>query len=191
MAEISIYKDRMTEYIPPVLQRIKEFQGIIEGEYPEFEQLDKDREWVLDQAYLTTMGEDRVAEWETILGIIPIEGSSVGDRRDTIIARIRGQGKLNTSLINSIVNTFTGGTANSWVENGILYIEITPPPNNKQYRFANVEQEINKKIPAHLGVQISRNYYEWGEVKSSHATWQDVLGSFDTWNDVFINIVPR
>ena len=132
------------------------------------------------------MTEDRVVQWENILGIRPLENSTVQDRRETIIARIRGQGKLNTALINSIVNAFTGGTANSWVKDSVLYVEITPPPNNKQFQFANVEQELSLKVPAHLGFNVSRNYFEWRDIKANFATWGDVKDNLDTWNDVFL-----
>jgi hypothetical protein len=183
-----MYRERMLGYYPQVIQAIMEFKAIIEAEYPEFERLAENHEKVIADAYLTTMSEERIEQWENMLGIHPVEGSSVNDRRDTIIARIRGQGKLNTALINNIVNTFTGGTANSWVKNGVLYVEITPPPENKSYIFSNVQQELENKLPAHLVLNVSRNYYEWREVKNSSATWQDVLNEFGTWKEVLLTI---
>jgi uncharacterized protein YmfQ (DUF2313 family) len=171
---------------PPVLQSIAEFQAIIDSEYPELEQLNIEKENVLDNAYLLTMGEERLTQWEKLLNISPVKGSTLEDRRDTILARIRGQGKLNTELINTIVKTFTGGTANSYIKDGVLCIEITPPPENKSYIFTNVEQELKNKVPAHLGINVFRNYYEWDEVKNKCATWQDVLTEFSTWDDVLL-----
>jgi len=181
-----MYRERMNNYYPQVIQALEEFKSIIDSEYPEFEDLSLAKDRVIDDAYLLTMSEERVEQWENILGIRPLENSSVSDRRDTVIARIRGQGKLNTSLIDSIVNAFTGGTANSWMEDGVLYVEITPPPSNKQYKFANVEQELKKKVPAHLGFNVRRNYLEWVEVKNTYTTWQNVKGSFSNWNDVYL-----
>lgn len=181
-----MYRERMNNYYPQVIQVIEEFKSIIDAEYPEFEDLSVAKDKVVDDAYFLTMGEERIEQWENILGIRAVENSSVSDRRDTIIARIRGQGKLNTALINSIVNAFTGGTANSWIEDGVLYVEITPPPTNKQFKFANVEQELSKKVPAHLGFNVSRSYLEWAEVKNRYATWQDVKNEFATWTDVYL-----
>jgi hypothetical protein len=181
-----MYRERMNNYYPQVIQAISEFKAIIDAEYPEFEDLSVARISVANDAYLFTMGEERVEQWENVLGIQPLEESSISDRRETIVARIRGQGKLNSKLIDSIVNAFTGGKANSWVEDSILYVEITPPPGNKQFKFANVEQELSNKIPAHLGFQVSRNYHDWGEIKQSYTTWQDVKNNFDTWDDVFL-----
>ena len=182
----SIYGQRMINYYPQVISCIQEFRAIIRSDYPEFEQLNSSSEDVIEDAYLLTMNEDRIIQWEKILGIKPIANSTIDDRRETIVARIRGQGKLNTALINSIVNAFTGGTANSWVANSTLYVEITPPPNNKQFQFANVEQEIGKKIPAHLNYQVSRNYYTWGDINNNFATWSEMQADLPYWEDVYL-----
>ena len=183
-----MYRERMNAYYPEVIAKITEFKSIIDAEYLEFEDVSALKDSVTDNAYLTTMGESRVEEWEKIFGIRPVSGSTLEDRRETIIARIRGQGKLNSELISTIVSTFTGGIANSWVKDSILYVEITPPRDNKQYIFENVEQELKKKIPAHLGFQVKRNYFTWNDIANSYATWQDVYDNFDTWNDVYLFI---
>lgn len=181
-----MYKQRMNSYYPEVIRAIQEFRAIIDAQYPEFENLNEAIEGITKNAYLSTMEESRIVQWEKIFGIKPIEGSTLVDRRDTIIARIRGQGKLNTALIKSIVNAFTGGTANSWVEDNTLYVEITPPPGNKQFQFTNVENELRMKIPAHMDFKISRNYFDWKDINNSYSTWGDLKNNFDTWNDVLI-----
>ena len=178
----------MFDYYPMVIQKILEFQAIIDGESPEIEALAKGVERVTTDAYLTTMTEERVIQWEHILGIRPRVDSTIDQRRDTIIARIRGQGKLNTELINLIVNTFTGGTAKSWVSNSTLYVEITPPPNDKRYQFEDVNQEIARKTPAHLGLVMKRAYATWGEVYDNYEDWQDVNDSNDTWENVLLYV---
>lgn len=183
-----MYQHRMIGYYPNVVAAIKEFQAIINAEYPEFELSSAGRDEVLEDAYLLTMNEDRIEQWEKILSITPIADSTIQDRRDTIIARIRGQGKLNTTLISSIVHAFTGGTANSWVANSTLYVEITPPPTNKQFQFANVYQELAKKVPAHLGFQVSRNYFTWGDIYEDFDTWSDVNTELGTWEDVYLYV---
>ena len=183
-----MYKERMNGYYPLVVQAIKEFQAIINSEYPEIEALHEGNERVLADAYLTTMTEERIEQWEKILKIQPIENSTIEDRRDTILARVRGQGKLNTALINSIVNTFTGGTAISYIVDSVLYVEITPPPDNKQYQFTNVEQELALKVPSHLGLRVARNYYTWNDIITYAPTWQRVYNSFETWEDVYLYV---
>lgn len=186
MSDVTATSQRMLGYYPQVIKTIQEFKAITLTEGVELEDVHDKFQTVTDNAYLTTMDEKRVKEWEQILGIVPIEGSTVDDRRETVVARIRGQGKLNTYLINAIVNTFTGGTATSWVKNSTLYVEITPPPNNKQYQFANVQQELSKKVPAHLDFQVSRNYFTWGDINDSFTSWGDVNTDLSDWESVYL-----
>lgn len=180
------YNKRMLEYYPMVIQNILEFRAIIDGESPEIEMAKAGVDRVISDSYLTTMSEERVAQWEKLLGIQPRVDATVDNRRDTIIARIRGQGKLNTETINLIVNTFTGGTAKSRVANSTLYVEITPPPESKQYIFEDVEREIARKLPAHLGLVIDRKYATWSQFSSG--TWQNVLNNQKTWDNVLLYI---
>jgi hypothetical protein len=184
-----MYQERMFGYYPQVIQAIKEFKTIIDAEYPEFEELNVGE--LINDAYFLTMSGTRISQWEKVLGIKPLPDSTVGDRRDTIIARIRAQGKLNTATINAIVNAFTGGTAISWVENSTLFVEITPPPGNKAFRFENVEQELSHKIPAHLGLVVNRSYAEWKDINNGFANWQNVLDTLGSWTDVTIYQVVK
>lgn len=182
--------ERMWSYWPEVIRKILEFQAIAKSEGFEVDFLKNDIELSVNEAYLTTMGEDRVYQWETALGIVSSEGESLQDRRDTIVARIRGQGKLNTTLINSIVGAFTGGTAESYIKDSVLHVEITPPPENKQYKFSNVVQELSKKVPAHLGISVRRNYATWEEVMQNYSSW-DAISKLNTWNDLVLWTAPQ
>lgn len=180
------YEERMLSYYPELIASIVDFQSIINAEAPEIEGINTSKDDVLDNAYLTTMKESRIKDWERVFKITPPTAATIEDRREVIIARIRGQGKLNTNVINAIVNTFTGGKANSWVENGTLYVEVTPPPSNKQYRFESIEQELKNKVPAHLGLEVSRNYYEWDKIVEDNLTWMDLKNNFTDWEDIYL-----
>lgn len=181
--------DRMLDYYPKAIQQILEFQALINTEGFEVDFLSDEINVSVNEAYLSTMGEDRIVSWEKLLGIIHGADETLTDRRDTIIARIRGQGKLNTTLINSIVGAFTGGTAISYIKDSVLYVKITPPPDNKQYKFNNVVQELSKKIPAHLGIAVTRNYATWGEIRDNFADW-NAINQLTSWEDLMIYIAP-
>ena len=180
-------RERIINYYPQVIQSIKEFQAIVDSEYPEFKGLDEGRDRVINDAYLTTMSEQRVEQWENILGIKPLANSSLSDRRDTIIARIRGQGKLNSTVISSIVNAFTGGTAKSYIEDSTLYVTITPPPGDKKFQFENVEHELYLKVPAHLGFSVTRNYQTWNDLMGKTTNWEQVRTIYNNWESVIYN----
>jgi hypothetical protein len=182
-----MYQERMKGYYPPVIQTISEFQAIIDSEYPEIEELSNGKDRVIADAYWLTMSEDRIKQWEAILGIRIVEGSSLEDRRDTIMARLRGQGKLNTSLINTIVKTFTGGECKAWINGSVLYIRLAPSNSDKTYLLDNLTQEISIKLPAHLTYDIKESWQYWMEINSSNPNWNDVKRVYSTWENVLFN----
>ncbi len=187
---VTVSGERMLNYYPKAVQQILEFQSIIKSEGFEIDFLKSDVQLLVNEAYLTTMGEERVASWEKALGMHYAQGDTLQDRRDAVVARIRGQGKLNTETINSIVNAFTGGRATSYIEDSVLHVKITPPPNNKQYKFDNVKRELSKKVPAHLGLDIVRNYATWKEIVENFSDWNTVKQR-DTWEELMLWVAPQ
>lgn len=179
-----MYQQRMLSYYPQAIKSIVEFQSIIEGEHPEFKFAAEGVQNILSDAYLRTMSEERIAQWEKQLGIVPESESTVSDRRDVLIATIRGQGKLNTELINKIVHTFTGSTAKSYVSDGVLYVAVKPSEGNKIYSFSNLEKALSKKVPAHLRLYVTLDHVLWENVNYNHNSWENVNASHRDWESV-------
>lgn len=183
--------ERMLSYYPEVIKQLLEFQGLIDTEGVEIDNIQSEFDVILNDAYLRTMSDERIVEWEKALGIPINPDESSEDRRDVIIARIRGQGKLNTALINNIVNAFTGGTAECYFDDSTLYVDITPPPDHKEYKFDNVERELAKKIPAHIALIVRRDYSTWGEITDKFIDWEAVMNSFATWEELASYVLPE
>lgn len=188
------YNEQMLNYYPEVIKAIREFQALTKAESIEIENTHIELNRILANAYIADADETRIAQWEKMLGIVPLpQGDDqydtwLEDRRETILARLYSPQKLNTKTIEEIVSIFTGGETKSYFKNGTIYVLISPPKNNKQYKFENVEQELRKKIPAHLMFQVSRNYYTWLQTKNNHATWGDVKNNFSTWEEVLLSV---
>lgn len=181
---------RMLNYYPEVIKRILEFQALMLSEGFEVDFLKTDVNLIVNEAWLLTMGESRIIQWEELLNLAPTSDESLEDRREKIIAALRGKGKLNTEKINSIVGTFTnGGTAISYIENSTLYVKIQPPLGNKQFKFTNVEKALLPLIPAHLNLIVTRDYATWGEVKDNFASWETIY-NLETWGDLLLFRAP-
>lgn len=184
------YNEQMLNYYPEVIKAIREFQALIATQSLSITEMHEELAKILENAYLDTATEDRISDWEHFLGITPKpQGDDtletwLSDRKETILARLYKTQKLNTKSISEIVEIFTGGTATSYFKNGTIYVLISPPKNNKQYKFDNVEQELRKKIPAHLKFSVATNYFTWGDIQKANATWNDVLNNNTDWNDV-------
>lgn len=184
------YNKQMLNYYPEVIKAIREFQILIETQSLDVEEMHEELTKILGNAYVSTADEPTIVKWEQFLGIIPLpQGEDsletwLSERRDTILARMYKTEKLNSKSISDIVQIFTGGTATSYFKDGIVHVRILPPKNTKQYKFETVEQELRKKIPAHLMFQVSRDYYTWLQVNENYATWGDVASKFDSWEEV-------
>lgn len=181
---------RMLDYYPEVIKQILEFQALMFTEGFEIDFLKTDVNLLVNEAWLLTMSERRIIEWEEALGLTPSSDETIEDRRDKIIATIRGKGKLNTSKINAIVGAFTnGGVATSYIEGSTLYVKVQPPVDNKQYKFTNVENALKQVIPAHLGLVVVRDYATWGEIKENFASWA-AINNLESWSDLLLFRAP-
>lgn len=184
------YNEQMLNYYPEVIKAIREFQELINTQSIQVEEIHEKLVELLEDAFISTAHEDRIAEWEQVLGITPLpQGDDeletwLSDRRETIIARLYQPSRLNTQSISDIVSIFTGGKAISYFKDGIIHVFISPPKNNKKYKFENVEQELKQKVPAHLLFEVNRNYQLWAKLKTDHITWGDVLDDHSDWDEV-------
>ena len=188
------YNEHMLNYYPEVIKEIREFKTLIGAQSPQVRDIHDELAKILRNAYVIDADEDTIAKWEQILGIVPLpQGDDnseqyLSDRKETILARLYSTQKLNESAISEIVKIFTGGTAESKIINGVLYIEVHIPTDNKDYKLQNLEQELAHKIPAHLGIQLSRERATWGYAKETHPTWGDVKAYHGNWAGVLYGI---
>ena len=135
-----------------------------------------------NNAFLFWMDESRLAEWENALEIDVPENATVEERRNVIIAKIRGQNKFNVSNIKSIVKTFTGGDAEVTVADGVISVKVLPPNNGQLYNQAALVWELKNKIPAHMQLNIERYYSTWGDVKNKETSWQSIRSGYTNWD---------
>lgn len=180
----SYFGQRMFNYYPRVIQVLLEYEGLIKAVGFEIDFLRGHFTFTYNDTFLMTMGEDRTVQWEKALGITPAENSTLDERRRVIMARIQGGFKLNTESIANIVKTLTNGTCVSYVEDSCLYVEVKPPEGDRTISFPTVEEELKRRIPAHLGLNINRWFARWQEINDNFGSWQDVYNNFGSWQDV-------
>ena len=183
------YNAQMLNRYPEVIKAIREFQTLIETQSLEIEEMHEELVKILCNSYINTADEATLTKWEKFLGISPLQQGEdtfetwVSDRRETILARLYHTEKLNSKAIADVVRIFTGGETRSYFKDGVIYVFISPPRNAKRYKFENVEQELQKKTPAHLLLNVQRNYYTWQQVHDNYVTWEGVL-DVPNWEEV-------
>lgn len=187
----TIIGKRMLDYYPELIKAILEFQALMMTEGFEFDFATCDFDFTWNDVYLSTMSEARVVQWEKALGITPLSADTLEQRRDVIIAKFRGTDKLNTNGINAVVSAFTGGTANSYFDNGVLTVEVTPPTVSKVVKFSAIEEELKSRIPAHIELKVVRKYSTWNDIKSLYNNWQAMHDSGLSWFDIYTYLPPQ
>lgn len=183
------YNERMLNYYPEVIKAIRDFHVMIETQAMEIEEMHEELAKLLANAYLNTADEPTLVKWEKFLGITPLDQGEddfdtwVADRRETILARLYHTEKMNSKSIEDVVKIFTGGECKSYFRDGVIYVLISPPKGAKKYKFENVEQELQKKTPAHLHLLVERNYHSWEQAKDTHTTWEGVM-AVPSWEEL-------
>lgn len=184
---VAMIKERMLGYYPEIIKQIYEIQTIVEAEYPEIELSINGIESVLNDAYLTTMGESRIKQWESFLGIGASQTATLEERRTEIIGRIRGYRKVNTDYIYELAKLLTGGFVESIsFYNGVLSMEIVPLEDDESVQWEGFEKALKRSLPAHIGIDVQRSFGSWQDIKDNFNTWNDVKNEFDQWNDVYL-----
>ena len=186
----SFYGYRMINYYPVVINSLLEYQGLTNALGFETDFLKCGFTFSFNDAFLTTMGEARIQEWERILEITPNANDTLSVRRSNVIARIISRFKLNTETIRSLVNTFIPSKVTSWFENSSVYVYITPNDLSYVEEFPQIYAELITRIPAHLGLNVGRKYTSWRAIKDNYLNWRDVMNSNDTWRMVRFKMYP-
>lgn len=172
-------------YLPLIFQDIVELEELSKAETPLIQELEEKTNRVVDDAFMTTMSESRLAEWEKALGIPP-STDPLEQRRSVVLSRFRGTGKLNKTLINAMVNAFTGGTSTVAFANGILTVKVAPPTSTfLDFSVSKLTEELAKRKPAHLLLNVELSYITWGQIKNNFSSWQDIIDNFDNWTEVY------
>lgn len=184
----SIAAQRMLGYLPEFLRTAREIKAILESEGHEIDRLSDNIQLIINDAYIMSASESRIQQWEQKLKIVP--AGTLEQRKQFILAVLRGQGKLNETKIKSVVNAFTGGEAIVTFTNSTIDIKILPPNMGDIYLFPDVERSLRPRVPAHIGLLVRRWYCTWNDVLQNYAHWSSVAEA-GTWQDVKNYIPPQ
>lgn len=181
--------DRMNGQYPIALKGIMEFTGVNNAVAPELDFMIVDDDPLIQQAYWLTMPESRVIEWEQLLSIPTDSTQELDERRNTIISRLRGQGKLNTERIKSIVKSVTGGNCRCSFDASNSELEILIEGADFNFKMETITNALRPRVPAHIQLNIIKNYGTWNDVNEQFANWNAVDAyapqGINTWTAIY------
>lgn len=170
----------LARYVPPFLAELRELSALYETEGYEIGYLEHNLRDLFDQCFITTATWGLVL-WESMYGVVTNLSLSYEQRREILMAKLRGHGTTTKRMIEETAATFSGGEVNVIEDNPnhlfvIQFIGIKGIPRNMQ-AFINMLEDIK---PAHLAYRFEYRYTIWEELKPY--TWKQ-LGAM-IWDEV-------
>lgn len=180
----SVARIKLRNMYPSVVQKVTDVMAVVDVLSIELDNLRARGIELTNEGFLYYMSEERIIQWENALSLSHASTDTLDDRRKAIVAKLRGQSKFNVETIQKIVKTFTGGECTVSIDNGTITVNILPPDDGTTFNFTTVRNELQSRIPAHLYLNLTREYSTWDDVKSRHADWQAVNDSYENWQEL-------
>lgn len=170
----------LARYVPPFLAELRELAEIYRTEGYEIGLLQHELRDLFDQCFIVTATWG-LSLWEEMYGVPTNLALSYEQRREILMAKLRGQGTTTRGMIEDTAATFSGGEVKVIEDNPnhffiIQFVGIKGIPRNMQ-AFVSMLEDIK---PAHLAYRFEYRYTTWKELKPY--TWGR-LGAM-TWANV-------
>lgn len=170
---------QLIEYLPYVVRTYDIFQGIAEGEQPEFDMAWYNTDILRDEQYIFTAEDIGLRRWERILGILPKDTDTVAYRRDRIISRLNEELPYTLKQLRKMLDALCGKDNYSiYLSDYRLFVSVSVAAKQ---RFGDVSSLLERITPQNIFLDIQQQYNTWGEVKKK-LTWGELLGK--KWGEV-------
>lgn len=190
MAVLVLSAKRMMEYLPPFWHEYAEMQQILQNEGLELDDLDDSSNCILNDAFILTMGESRIEEWEAWLKLPP--NGTLDDRRMAILSYFAVIVKMTRESIEVLVaSLYSNARAEVIFKNSTISITIKPLPDHDadELDFQRLLDQLKLRKPCHITLFTERWYCTWGDIKNGFNSWQALKDDRTNWQHVieFIN----
>jgi len=152
----SITKRRMLETMPPYYRDSPQANAILDGQASEIARRQAEADDLLEQM-LVTNATWSLDKYEEIFAIKNNPSRTLQERRDLIIAKMRGASPTTLAVLKSVVNAFVANQdADVTLDNPryTIYAEI---PADGAINVGNMQNAINEIKPAHLAFEARAN----------------------------------
>ena len=156
MQASNITKRRMLETMPPYYRDSPQANAILDGQASEIARRQAEADDLLEQM-LVTNATWSLDKYEEIFAIKNNPSRTLQERRDLIIAKMRGASPTTLAVLKSVVNAFVANqNADVTLDNPnyTIYAEI---PADGAVNVGNMQNAVNEIKPAHLAFEARAN----------------------------------
>jgi uncharacterized protein YmfQ (DUF2313 family) len=176
------YYIELMEYLPPIYHEIKEMKSLQKILGYKVGKAVNDAGNLLEQCFVQTgtWGLDR---WEKEYGLPTDKSKSYEQRREILLAKLRGTGTTTKEMIKNVASAFSGGDVEvqEFPEEYrfvVQFVGVKGIPPNMSGLIGSIE-EIK---PAHLSYSFKYTYTTWNMI--NHMAWGDAINK--TWGELKI-----
>lgn len=176
------YYIEFMDYLPPIYHEIKEMKSLQKILGNKVGKAVYDTENLLEQCFVqtATWGLDR---WEKEYGLPTDQSKSYEQRREILLAKLRGTGTTTKEMIKNVASAFSGGDVEvkEFPEEYRFVVQFVGvkgiPPN-----MSGLIGAIEEIKPAHLTYSFKYTFTTWNMI--DHMTWGDANNK--TWGELKI-----
>lgn len=179
----------MLNRLPLFWHEYAEMIEIMKTEGVEFDSLSEESKRILLDAFILTMSENRIKEWEKWLELPPT--GTIEDRRLQILNYFMVISKMTRESIAALAASLLDGARTITIfKDSEIKITIKPLPENfnKELNLNPLLSKLNFSKPCHIALHTERYYCTWGDISRNHDTWGTVKNNFKDWDEVTLYI---
>jgi hypothetical protein len=161
-----------------------DIQAIIDAIQPELDEINKELFQSFLNIFITTADIDGIIDWETVLEITANPDTETIDfRRNRLYSRMLSNTPFTERMLQEVISSMMLDKWN-YLLNYRIYEFIArllvPEPNLKK----EVENILERLLPANLLWKTDEFYIIWQEVYNTYATWNALYTTTKTWGQL-------
>ena len=142
---------------PEIIVAIPDIKQIYDINDDQIFELNEAVEQLDNDIFFSSMGEERTARWEKILGITPPDNYSLEDRRIKVHLKVLEKVPYSYRVLKSKLNTILGeGTYALTINNNVLGFTCSVL---EQDTFNNVIEMLEDIVPLNMYILVTNNLY--------------------------------
>lgn len=188
--ELVLNAEKMKNYLPLYWHEYDDMMTYLKALGADIDMLDKEKDFIITDAFIMQMSEPRIEEWEKWLDLPP--NGTLYDRRLAILAYFAVISKMTRESIQTLVYTlYNEARSEVTFKNSTIKIVIKPLPNHSgdELDFNRLLSQLNSRKPCHISLTVQRWFNTWGDIKANFSSWQDLKNKCTSWQEVY-NYIP-
>lgn len=195
MIEVLTATNRMRDYLPLYWHEYKEMIELLKSQGFEIEYLNKDASYILVDAFILDMREERIIEWERWLKLPP--NGTLDDRRLAILNYFAVASKMSRESIQAVVAAmYDGAKADVFFKDSTIHVIIKPPAGyietpaitwnelkNSYDEWGDILTVWGVNKVSSNALEIGHHKLKWSDVRSSD-DWQWVKDNAENWGSL-------